>query len=343
MPPATPRAEPRDEACHLATAFLGLTLPTPLVLASGIWGTTASLLTRAAHAGCGADAVCGAVTSKSAGPEPRRGHVNPTCIDWGGGLLNAIGLPNPGAEHEVDILRQAKAGLAATGVALIASLFADTVANFGRVAAILATAQPDFLEANISCPNVHSDFGEPFAASAASAAAVTASIKQAVPHIPLIVKLAPDVPDIASIASAVVAAGADAICAINTMPGLLIDVESGQPILQNRRGGISGPALLPIALRCVYEIHKAAPSTPIIGTGGVTTGADAIAMLMAGATLVGVGSAVHYRGAEAITLIRDEMAMWLETHGHADPAAVHALAHREPTYDLRPSPAPVPP
>ncbi|MCO6449823.1 MAG: dihydroorotate dehydrogenase [Caldilineales bacterium] len=320
----------------LQTLFLNTTFPTPLVLASGIWGTTASLLVRAADAGCGA------VTSKSAGPEPRGGHVNPTCLDWGGGLINAIGLPNPGAKHEAEILRETKAGLAPAGVALIASFFADTVENFGHVAATLAQARPDFLEANISCPNVHSDFGEPFAARAASAAAVAESVKQAVPDIPLIVKLAPNVPDIGRIAAAAVEAGADAICAVNTMPGIVIDIESGQPILQNRSGGISGPALLPIALRCVYEIRQALPRTPIIGTGGVTRGEDAVAMLMAGATAVGVGSAIYYRGPAAITLIRNELADWLNQHGFESVESVQNMAHRQPVFLTSPTPAPVP-
>ena len=320
----------------LSTPFLTHSLPSPIILASGIWGTTSSLLVRAGRAGCGA------VTAKSVGPEPRRGHVNPTCLDWGGGLINAIGLPNPGAEHEVEILRATKAELEPLGVAVIASFFADTAEGFGRVAATLAAAKPDFLEANISCPNVHDDFGEPFAARAESAAAVAAAIKAAVPDIPLIVKLAPNVPNIGRIAQAVVAAGADAICAVNTMPGMIIDVESGMPVLQNRSGGISGPALLPIALRCVYDIHKAVPDTPIIGTGGVTTGEDAVAMLMAGATAVGVGSAIYYRGPEALTLIRDELAAWLDAHGYDCPADIHALAHREPLFDTLPTPAPIP-
>lgn len=320
----------------LTTSLLDLTLPSPIFLASGIWGTSSSLLMRAAAAGCGA------VTSKSAGPQPRRGHVNPTCIDWGGGLLNAIGLPNPGAEQEVEILRQAKAALAPLGVALIASFFADTAEGFGRVAGILAGAEPDALEANISCPNVHSDFGEPFAANAESAAAVARAIKEEVPDIPLIVKLAPNVPDIGRIAAAVVEAGADGLCAINTMPGMIIDIESGQPVLQNRSGGISGPALLPIAIRSVYEIHQAVPETPIIGTGGVTRGEDGIAMLMAGATAIGVGSAVYFRGPDALKLIRAEMAAWLDDHGFHSPADIHALAHREPIYDLSPSPPPAP-
>ncbi len=325
------------ELPSMRTTFLGRDLPSPIVLASGIWGVNADLLARAARLGCGA------VTAKSAGPEPRRGHVNPTAIAWGGGVINAIGLPNPGAEAEVEVLAAARELLRPTGAALIASFFADTAQRFGQVAHILAQAQPDFLEANISCPNVHDDFGEPFAASAASAAAVTRAVKHAVPHIPLIVKLAPDVPNIGRIARAVVDAGADAICAINTMPGMLIDIESGQPILHNRRGGLSGPALFPIALRSVYEIHQAVPEAPIIGTGGVTTGEDAIAMLMAGATLVGVGTAIHYRGPEALRLIRDEMAAWLADHGYTSPAAVHARAHREPAYPLEPTPAPIPP
>ncbi len=122
--------------------------------------------------------------------------------------------------------------------------------------------------------------------------------------IPVIVKLAPNVPSIGRIAQAVVAAGADALCVINTMPGLLIDAESGQLLLANRSGGLSGPAIKPIALKCVYDARRACPAVPIIGTGGVTTGVDVVEMLMAGATAVGVGSAIYYRGPEAITAIR---------------------------------------
>lgn len=320
----------------LTTQFLHQSLASPLVLASGIWGVKSSLLLRAAHAGCGA------VTTKSAGPQPRRGHVNPTCIDWGGGLINAMGLPNPGAEQEVALIRAVKKSLAGEQVAVIASFFADTAAGFAEVARILAAAHPDFLEANISCPNVHDEFGEPFAAQAESATAVAEAVKETVPEIPLIVKLAPNVPHIGRIAQAVVAAGADAICAINTMPGMVIDIESGMPVLQNRSGGISGPALHPIALRCVYDIHKAVPQTPIIGTGGVNSGTEAIAMLMAGATLVGVGSAVHYRGPEAFTLIKQEMSAWLDAHGYDDLEAIHGLAHREPTFSTFPSLPPIP-
>lgn len=318
--------------------FLTHTLPTPLVLASGIWGTTVSLLERAAANGCGA------VTAKSCGPTPRSGHVNPTCVDWGQGLINAIGLANPGAAAEVALLAQAKTALAPYQTALIASIFAGAPEEFGQVAATVATAQPDLIEVNISCPNVHSEFGEPYAADPQAAAEVTGYVKQAVtPYgIPVIVKLAPNVPSIARIARAVVAAGADALCVINTMPGLLIDAESGQAILANRSGGLSGPMLKPIALKCVYDVYRACPGIPIIGTGGVTTGQDVIEMIMAGATAVGIGSALYYRGADAIPAIKAEMLDWLIHHEIADLNTLRGLAHREPVYTTMPTGAPVP-
>lgn len=323
---------------RLAVDFLGRRLHSPLVLASGIWGTTASLLARAARAGCGA------VTAKSCGPEPRPGHVNPSCVAWEHGLINAIGLANPGVEAEVELLAHAKLTLAELGVPLIASIFARTAAEFGTVAQVVAQAAPDFVEVNISCPNVESDFGEPFAGSPESAAAVTRYVVAALrPHgIPVIVKLAPNVPSIGRIARAVVDAGADALCAINTMPALVLDIESGQPVLANRSGGMSGPALKPVALKCVYDAYKACPDVPIIGTGGVTTGRDALEMIMAGATAAGVGSAIYYRGADAIEAILTEMDAWLAAHAVTDLAALVGLAHREPVYATAPTGAPIP-
>jgi len=323
---------------RLQVDFLGVPLNTPLVLASGIWGTTASLLERAARAGCGA------VTAKSCGPVPRAGHVNPSCLDWGHGLINAIGLANPGVEAEAAMLAQARQTLTELGVPLIASIFAGSPSEFGAVAESIASSRPAFVEVNVSCPNVASEFGEPFAASPQAAAEVTAAVKSvlAPKGIPVIVKLAPNVPSIARIAHAVVEAGANALCAINTMPGMVIDAESGQPILANRSGGLSGPALKPIALKCVYDLHRACPETPIIGTGGVTTGIDAIEMIMAGATTVGVGSAIYYRGHDAITQIVAEMDAWAEAHHIANISTLRGAAHHEPHYDASPTGAPIP-
>jgi dihydroorotate dehydrogenase (NAD+) catalytic subunit len=189
---------------------------------------------------------------------------------------------------------------------------------------MVARARPQLIEVNISCPNVGDEFGTPFAGTCRSAAEVTAAVKRAV-GTPIAVKLAPNVPDIARIAAAVVEAGADAITAINTMPGMIIDAEAGRPVLSNRVGGISGPALKPIALRCVYEIARAV-RVPIIGTGGVTSGRDAAEMLMAGATAVGVGSAVWYRGVSALGEIGAELEEFMTQESYATLEAMRGIA-----------------
>lgn len=291
---------------NLTCDFLDFQLHTPLVLASGIIGISVALLLRAAQAGAGM------VTAKSCSLNPRAGHPNPVALDWGGGLINAIGLTNPGAIEEAHLLAETRAQLQPLGVPLIASIFGGTVDEFAQTARLVAAGGPDLLEVNISCPNVNDEFGTPFAGSGESAAAVIAAVRQAV-TCPVAVKLAPNVPDIARIAAAVVEAGADAITAVNTMPGMVIDPVSGRPILSNRVGGLSGPALKPIALRCVYEIRRAV-QVPIIGTGGVSTGQDAAEMLMAGASVVGVGSAVYYRGVSALSEINQELADFMAQH-----------------------------
>jgi dihydroorotate dehydrogenase (NAD+) catalytic subunit len=307
---------PVDLGCE----FLGLSLKNPLVLASGIIGTSATLLARAAQ--CGA----GAVTAKSCSLEARSGHPNPVAVDWGLGVINAVGLSNPGAEEEVPLLVEARQKLDPLGVPLIASIFAGTTAEFGEVARVIGRARPHLIEVNISCPNVGDEFGTPFAGSCESAAAVTAAVKAAT-DIPISVKLAPNVPSIGRIACAVVEAGADAITAINTMPGMVIDAEAGKPVLSNKMGGISGPALKPIALRCVAEIARCV-QVPIIGTGGVTTGKDAAEMILAGATAVGVGSAVWYRGVEVFGKINEELSTFMEQNRYSSLADLRGVALR---------------
>ncbi len=312
---------PEEVELDLSVDLCGVRLPNPFVLASGILGTSETLLEKAARLGAGA------VTAKSAGAQPRRGHANPIVVDWGAGLINAVGLPNPGARREAELLAAAKAHLAPLGVPLIASIFGGTPDEFAEVARTVLRAEPDILELNISCPNVHDEYGEPFAASCAGAVSVVEAVRP-VCTVPLFVKLAPNVPNIGRIAADVVAAGADGITAINTMPGMVIDVESGQPVLTNRSGGLSGPALKPIALYCVYEIARAVPGVPIIGTGGITTGRDAVEMLMAGATAVGVGSAVYYRGLEAFQHLQEELTAFMRAHGYTRVRQLRGLAHR---------------
>ena len=160
-----------DLTCRL----LQLTLRNPIVLASGILGTSAALLARAARAGAGA------VTAKSCGPAPRAGHPNPITVDWGHGLINAVGLTNPGAEEELALLAEARALLEPLGVPLIASIFGGSPAEYEAVARTIAAARPHLIEVNISCPNVADEFGTPFAADPVAAAEVTAAVKPASP------------------------------------------------------------------------------------------------------------------------------------------------------------------
>ncbi|MBN1580770.1 MAG: dihydroorotate dehydrogenase [Anaerolineae bacterium] len=304
----------------LSTDFCGIHFSNPLVLASGILGTEAALMERVAR--CGA----GGITSKSCGPEPRQGHPNPTVLDWGPGLINAVGLANPGVKMEITILKDTRSRLAPLGVPLVASIFAHTVESFAEVAAQINTAQPDLIEVNISCPNVAAEFGRPFALDPSSAAEVTRVCKS-VTEIPITVKLSPNTPDLVAIARAVAAAGADALTAINTVgPGMIIDLESGRPILANRVGGVSGPAIRPIAVRCVYDLARAL-DVPIIGTGGVTSGHDALEMIMAGATLVGIGSAVYARGPACFAEIRTEMIAWMNAHSVSSLDEIRGQAH----------------
>lgn len=308
-------------APDLTTTFCGVTLPNPLVLASGILGVSAALMARVAAGGAGA------VTAKSCSPGPRAGHPNPTVLDWGAGFINAVGLANPGVEEEIAILQETRRRLAQAGqgVRLIASIFATTVDDYGLLAERISAARPDFLEINISCPNVHDELARPFAASCPAAAAVTRAVKRAT-AIPIVVKLSPNVTDIAEIARAVEDAGADAIAAINTVAGMVIDVAARRPILANREGGLSGPAIRPIAVRCIYQCYRAV-KIPILGIGGVSCVEDAAELLLAGATLVGVGSAVHSRGIAALGQIRDELAQFMATEGFDRVTDLVGLAH----------------
>jgi dihydroorotate dehydrogenase (NAD+) catalytic subunit len=312
-----------NERTHpdLSVDFCGVRLPNPTVLASGILGTSAALLERVARAGAGA------VTCKSCSPQPRAGHPNPTVLDWGYGYLNAVGLANPGVEEQVGILKDTKARLQPLGVPLIASIFAETVEGFARTAARVSEAAPDLIEVNISCPNLGHELGRPFSAEPESAAAVTRAVK-AETSVPVIVKLSPNVSDIAAIARAAEAAGADALAAINTVAGMAIDIHAGRPILANREGGVSGPAIRPVAVRCIYECYRAV-SIPILGIGGVMTGGDAVELIMAGATAVGVGSATHQRGPEVVGLIAQELAAFMVEEGYASVAEMRGLAHRD--------------
>ena len=304
----------------LAVQVAGVRLESPVVLASGILGTTAASLRRVAKAGAGA------VTTKSCSLEPRKGHAAPCILPWKGGMLNAVGLSNPGAEGAVAEFAEYKRTCATP---LIASIFADSPENFGKLARIIAGAQPDLIEVNVSCPNVESEFGTPFAADAAALAAVTHAVKANTSGIPVAIKLLVQCASIAKMAEVCQRSGADAITAINTVgPGMWIDTGVGRPVLSNKVGGVSGTAILPIAVRAVYEIRQAV-DLPIIGTGGVSTADDALQLIVAGADAVGIGSAVYGAGIEVFGEINRGLEEFLKERGLESIEQVKGLAHRE--------------
>jgi dihydroorotate dehydrogenase (NAD+) catalytic subunit len=236
-----------------------------------------------------------------------------------------VGLSNPGVEVMVDEIRRAKAHLTPLGVPIIASIFANTIYDFGTLARYISEAEPDLIEANISCPNIDARYEQMFAASPYVSAQVTRRIKENT-DIPLIVKLSPNVEDIVEVAQAVVEAGADVISAINSLgPGLIIDIETGSPVLANRIGGVSGPAIRPIAVRCVYDVCRSV-QVPVIGIGGVTTGRDIVEMLLVGATAVGIGSAVNYHGLAVFKRALEELKEYMGRHGYRELAEFRGQA-----------------
>lgn len=316
MPSATRDSE---SAPDLSTTLCGVELPNPTVLASGILGLSHDVLARVARSGAGG------VTTKSCSLKPRSGYPNPTILDWGPGLINAVGLSNPGVEVMVEEIQDAREQLAPLGVPIIASIFADTIYDFGTIARFISEPRPDLIEVNISCPNLDDRYQQMFAADPYVSAQVTRRVKQNT-DIPVLVKLSPNVTDISSIAKVVVDAGADGITAINSLgPGLILDIETGRPVLSHGAGGVSGPAIRPIAVRCVHDVCRTV-DVPVVAVGGVTRGRDAVEMVMVGATAVGIGSAVRYRGMQVFRKVCDEVADYMERHGHSDLEALRGQA-----------------
>jgi len=303
----------------LSTILAGVKLQNPTVLASGIRGVTGSSLVYMAKQGAGA------LTTKSISLKERKGHPTPVMATYEQGIINAVGLSNPGAEEALPEIEYA---VAKSQVPVIASIFASTITEFGKVAEIVAKANPAAIEVNISCPNVEDEFGRPFACDPGISTVVIQKIKK-VTSLPVFAKLTPNVNNIGEIAMAAEKGGADGITAINTAgPGMIIDIESATPVLSNKVGGISGPAIKPLAVRCVYDIHKAT-KLPIIGTGGVNSGRDAVEMIMAGASAVGLGSAVYYRGPDVFKQVSSEIEEFMLKEGYKSIEEMRGVAHEK--------------
>ena len=299
----------------LAVEIAGLRLRNPLMNAAGVLGMSPSLLKRVYESGAGA------VISKSIGPEPRKGHPNPTLIRVDCGALNAMGLPNPGVEYFVDEIKEIKT----MDIPIVASFFGGSTQEFADVAYQLSRAGADALELNASCPNVADELGM-LAADADNVEKITAAVK-AETKLPVFVKLSPNVTNIKSIAAAAEWGGADAITAVNTLKGMVIDVNMRRPVLANVTGGLSGPAVKPVALRCVWEVAQAV-NIPIIGCGGITTGRDAVEYFLAGATALEVGTATMTRGIGVYQEINNEIAEYMDLNGFSRIEEMVGLAQK---------------
>ena len=253
----------------------------------------------------------GAVVSKGVTLRPRDGNPQPRTVETPAGMLNSIGLQNPGVER---IVAEMAPMWARWETPVIVNVAGETADEFGELAAALdGVPGVAALELNISCPNVDNvlDIGQSVLAAAyATRAAVRAT------ELPVIAKLTPAAQEPAQIARACVDEGAAAICAINTVPGMAIDAEARRPVLARGSGGLSGPAIKPIALHTVHEVARAV-SVPVIGCGGIGTGLDAVEFLMAGATAVQVGTA-SFANPRALLDVIEELEAWLEAHGVAD-------------------------
>ncbi len=302
----------------ITTEICGVRLSNPAILASGIMGVSGSALVFVAKNGAGA------VISKSISPREREGHNNPVLTEFEGGFLNAVGLPNSGVENSLDEMEFAIKNASSP---VIPSIFGRTAEEFAIVAERMSSIKPQIMEVNLSSPtfSIPGFVQRPFALHTEEAAKVVSCVKDAT-KVPIMVKLAPNVPDIKEIARAVEEAGADAISAINTMPGMAIDIEAGRPVLHNKSGGVSGPALKPIAVKCVYDIYEAV-DVPVVGIGGVTYGADAVEMMMAGACAVEIGTGIYYRGIEIFNLVSKEIEEFMSAHGYGKLKDITGVAH----------------
>ena len=311
------------EAVDLSTTIAGLRLPNPLMTASGC-----AAAGRELHQFFDVSEL-GAVVTKSVMLQPRSGRPTPRMAETPSGMLNSIGLQGPGIDAFLD---HDLPWLDSVGARAVVSIAGSTVEEFQELASRLV-GRPGLaaIEVNISCPNV-ANRGLVFACQPAPASAVIEAVRSVTPSsVPLLAKLSPDVTDIVEIAAACVGAGADGLTMINTLLGITIDLDRMRPRLAGLTGGLSGPAVRPVAVRCVWQVHAAMragrlPRVPIVGVGGVATGRDALELVLAGASAVQVGT-VAFHDPSAPLRVRDELAEALAQRGFTSFADAVGHAH----------------
>jgi len=298
---------------RLATEIAGLKLANPTMLAAGILGLTGSSLRSVVEAGAGA------VVTKSLGLKPREGYPNPTVVQVDCGLLNAMGLPNPGVRHFGEEIREVKE----TRVPVIVSIYAFSSEEFAKAAEVAVDVGADALELNVSCPHVE-ETGAEIGSDPELVAKVVRKVKNEIDK-PVFVKLTPNVANIVEAAKMAVEAGADAITAINTVRAMAIEIETTRPLLANKIGGLSGPAIKPIAVRSVYEIYREV-DVPVIGCGGITDWRDAVEFMLAGASAVQIGTAIAFKGLEVFKSVTTGIDSYVRKKGFESTKDIVGLA-----------------
>lgn len=304
----------------LLTEFLGLKLQNPTILASGILGVTSASLKYVVENGAGA------VTMKSITKETRKGHAQPIVHTFDAGMMNAVGYSNPGYELALEEFKN----ITEVGAPVIGSIVAQDADEFAFLTENFINRLPfSAVEIPLSCPHTPGFGTMAGHSSPESTKEITQAIR-AKTNLPIIIKLSPNVPNIGAVAKAAQDGGASAICAVNTLgPGMLIDVNTGKRIMGFGVGGVHGSALKPIAVRTVHDIYKFV-DIPIIGTGGVSTGEDALQMIMAGASVVGIGTAVVNRGINVFSKVCEEMKQIMEKNNFSSIKELVGKAHNEP-------------
>ena len=298
----------------LETSVGSVALRSPVMTAAGTAGYGDEL------SGYGDLMALGAVVVKSLATFQWDGNPEPRVASIGEHMINAVGLSGPGiaAWRETYL-----PDLLATGATVVGSIWGRNIGEFADAAAAIKGANIAALEVNASCPNLE-DRSSIFAHSASATSEIVRATKVA--GVPLWVKLSPNTPDLVAIAGAAIEAGADALVLVNTVVGLAIDIEKRSATLGNGGGGVSGPGILPIALRAVFECHSAYPQTAIVGVGGISSGEDAVAMMMAGASAVEVGTAT-FANARAPWIIQKQLEKWLKKHGISNVSEIIGAAH----------------
>ena len=299
---------------HLEVDICGIHLKNPTILAAGILDETGKSMLEVAKAGAGA------IVTKSVGKEPRNGHPTPCIVELNDGLLNAMGLPNPGIDLYADEIREAKKG----GVPIIGSVFGGTDDEIAALASQMSKLGVDAVELNLSCPHAKG-YGAEIGSTPEMVEVVCRKSKKAV-SVPLFAKLTPNTSDIAGLAVAAERGGASGIVAINTLKGMAIQPQARMPILANRFGGLSGAAIRPVGVRCVYEIFEAV-KIPIVGVGGIASGMDALEYIMAGASAVQIGTAVWSEGLEVFGKTTKEMLRFMVENGFETVHEMVGVAH----------------